>query len=154
MLRASLIALLLLPQWLAAAGVLPEPTRNVLLKRALEGFWGRARMPDGTLIQPESEAERRVFPVNEKLANFAFDVGELSGLAEWCGVEWKRHFAALMRYARKNGQSERQVAFIAIVHGVAQGYIASGMAETGQCSSQQREKVQMQVEALLAKEPK
>ena len=154
MLRTFLIALAFLPQGVAAAGIVPAPAREALLKQALEGFWGRAKTADGKPIQPESEAERRTLPVNEKVANFAFDVGELSGLAEWCGIEWKPNFAALTRHARNGGQSERQVAFISVVHGVAQGSVASAMAKSGPCSAQHREKVRMRVDAFLSREPK
>lgn len=154
MLRTLLVVLLLLLHGLASAGAVPPSAREELLKQVLEGFWGRANMSDGKLIQPESEEERRMLPINEKVASFAFDVGELSGLAEWCGVDWKVNFAALTRNARKNGQSEKQVAFISVVHGVAQGVVASAMSKSGQCSPQDREKVRAQVEGFLAREPK
>jgi hypothetical protein len=154
MLRTLLVILLLLLHGFAAADVVPLSAREELLKRSLEGFWGRAKTPDGKAIQPESEADRRTPPVNERVANFAFDVGELSGLAEWCGVDWKANFAALTRNARNNGQSEKQVAFISVVHGVAQGAVSSAMLRSGPCSPQYRNKVRSQVEAFVAKEPK
>jgi hypothetical protein len=147
------IALLVLSQ-AAFAGIVPASARGALLKETLQGFWGRAKTPDGKFIQPSSDAERQAMPVNQNVANFAFDVGEISGLAEWCGIDWHRSFTALMRQARQNNQTEKQIAFIAAVHGTALGLVSSSMAKSGQCSSQERYKVKAQIESFLALEPK
>ena len=154
MLRPLLFTLLLLSPGLAEAQLVPQATRDVLMRRSLDGFWGRAKTPDGKAIHPESEQERKTPPVNARVANFAFDIGELSGLSEWCSLDWKPTFTALTRTARKNGQSEKQVAFISVVHGVAQRAVASSMAKSGECSPQYREKVRAQVKSFLAKEPR
>ena len=152
--RTLLVALLVLFHGFATAGVVPQSAREELFNRALEGFWGRARMPDGTPIQPTSEQDRRTFPVNKSVANFAFDVGELSGLAQWCALDWQANFTALTRSARKNGQTEKQVAFISVLHGVAQGTIETAMSKSEPCAPQEREKVRAQVERFWAVEPK
>lgn len=152
--RLLRVALLLLLHGVASAGIVPQSVREELFSRALEGFWGRAQMPDGKLILPASEDERRVLPVSNNVANDAFDRGELSGLAEWCGLDWKANFRALTRNARQNGQSEKQVAFISVLHGVAQGTVASAMARAGPCQPPEREKVRAQLAGLLAREAK
>lgn len=151
--RILLISLIVLSQP-AFAGIVPEATRDVLLREALQGFWGRAKTSDGQLIQPASNAERQTMPVNKSVANFAFDVGEQSGLAEWCGIDWTRNFAALTRQARKNNQTEKQVAFISVAHGAAQGLVASSMAKSGPCSTRERDRVRAQIESFLAREPR
>lgn len=153
-LRTLLVGFFLLSHSLVFAGAIPPPIREDLLEQALKAFWGNAKMPDGNLIQPESEEERRMLPINEHVANFTFDVREYSGLAQWCGVSWESNFEALMRNARKNGQSEKQVAFISVVHGIAQETVASAMIKTGQCSLQVRDSIRRQIARFLAKEPK
>ena len=154
MVRALLFALLILTPGWATAKLVPQATRADLIRQALDGFWGRARTPDGKVIQPKSELERRRLPVTEQVAHFAFNVGELSGLAEWCHLDWKPTFTALTRSARKNGQSEKQVAFISVVHGVAQAAVATSLEKTGQCSPQNREKVRSQMASFLTKQPR
>lgn len=124
------------------------------MKEALQGFWGRAKTADGHFIQPASEAERQTMPVNQHVAHFAFDVGELSGLAQWCGLDQQRSFKALMRQARQNKQTEKQLAFIALVHGAAQGMVFSVMAKSGPCRPPENSKVAAQIDSLLAREPK
>lgn len=153
MLRVLLL-LLALPLGAAGAGIVPPAARDVLIQEALRGYWGRAKTPDGKVITPGSDAERTELPVSEKLAHFAFEVGELSGVAEWCGVAWQPSFAALMRFARKNNQNERQVAFIGVVHGTAQGAVSSAQAKSGQCSATAKQQVQGRVGQFLAREPK
>ena len=154
MVRALLFALLILTPGWATAKLVPQATRADLIRQALDGFWGRARTPDGKVIQPKSELERTRLPVTEQVAHFAFNVGELSGLAEWCHLDWKPTFTALTRSARKNGQSEKQVAFISVVHGVAQAAVATSMGKSGQCSHQNREKIRSQMASFLTKQPR
>jgi hypothetical protein len=152
--RRMLLLLLALSAGAAAAGIVPPTARDALIQEALRGYWGRAKTPDGKVITPASEAERTALPVSKKLAHFAFEVGELSGVAEWCGVAWQPSFSALMRFARKSNQSERQVAFIGVVHGTAQGAVSSAQAKSGQCSAKAKQQVQQRVEQFLAREPK
>ncbi|MDD2368598.1 MAG: hypothetical protein PHQ90_04790 [Sulfuricurvum sp.] len=140
--------------YVAIAGVVPASTREPLLKETLKVFWSKGKTADGKSIQPTSNSDRQTMPVNMNVANFAFDMGELSGLAEWCGVDWRENFAALTRQARKNNQTEKQVAFISIVHGTAQGFVASSMAKSGSCSAQQREQIKSQIDSMLAHEPR
>lgn len=150
-----LIAITLLGLAQFAFGVvIPASDREPILKEVLQKFWGRAKTSDGKVIQPASDEERSTMPVGTNVANFAFDVGELSGVAQWCGVEWRQSFGGLMRQARKNNQTEKQVAFIAVVHGAAQELVASSLATAGKCSSADQDRVRGQIESLLAREPK
>ena len=108
----------------------------------LKNFWGQAKLSDGRFAQPASEEERHTVPITNAVVHRALDAGEVSGLAEWCKLDWESHYRALTRAARTAGLSHKQVAFVSILHGAAQGRIASAMATTGACSDHYRRKVE------------
>lgn len=154
MLRTLVAALVFSLYGQANAGLISPQARTELMQQALIGFWGRSKTPDEQVIQPANERERKAPPVNQEVVDFAFDVGELSGLSEWCSMDWKLTFTALMRSARRNGLNEKQVAFVSVLHGTAQGAVASAMEKSGPCNQQYRDKLRSQVEGFLSKEPK
>jgi hypothetical protein len=139
------IVLLGLTQTVLSA-VVPASSREPILQKVLQGFWGQAKTSDGKVIQPASDEERRTMPINMNVANFSFDMGELSGTAQWCGIDWRQSFNALMRQARRNNQTEKQLAFIAVVHGAAQELVSSSLTKSGKCSSLEQNRVRSQIE--------
>ena len=132
-----LLALASVPSW---AGVLPDSAREQLLKDTLSQFWGRAKLSNGSLVQPDSEQERNTLPISIAAANQVFDVGETSGYAEWCGLDWQSHFLTMTAAARKSGFKEKQVAFIGVIHGAAQGIVAEAL-KSKTCDTQERSRV-------------
>ncbi|QRM20260.1 hypothetical protein GBK02_13080 [Dechloromonas sp. TW-R-39-2] len=124
------------------AGILPEAQREELLSLVLQNFWGKAKLSNGQFAQPTSEKDRITVPISRAVANRAFDVGEVSGLAEWCGLDWQSNYTSLTGGARNRGFSDKQVAFVSFLHGAAQGHIASAMSKSGACSSQDRTKIE------------
>jgi hypothetical protein len=56
------------------AGVLPGSARDELLRNALSQFWGRARISDGSVVQPENEEERNILPISKDAANQVIDI--------------------------------------------------------------------------------
>lgn len=142
--RNGLHAILLLllgslaaPAWSA---LLPEATRAELLQAVQQQFWGRARYADGSPVLPADEAERQRLPVSSDLARQVMDVGELSGLAEWCALDWQSHYLSLTSSARRHGLTEKQLAFIGVIHGALQGFMARAM-QARSCDSEQRARV-------------
>lgn len=136
-----LIALfLVLASGCSWGGVLPDAAREVLLKDTLSGFWGHARLSDGSFVQAESEQERKNPPISSKVANQVLDVGEISGYAEWCGLDWRSHFLTMTSAARRSGFKEKQVAFIGVLHGTAQGVVAEAMKSKA-CEATDRAKI-------------
>ena len=61
-------------------------------------------------------------------------------LAEWCGLNWEPHFHSLTRAARAQRMDDTKVAFIAVLHGDAQGTVARGKEGTT-CSDEERARV-------------
>jgi len=133
------------------AAVLSDSERERLVSQALQQFWGRAIQANGQFIQPSSEAERNTVPVSKTIVNRAFDVGEISGLGQWCGLDWEANYFALTKSARNKGLSDTQVAFISFLHGAAQGRISSAMEKTSPCNEGERSKVRQMLEKSKAR---
>ena len=138
--RYLIAFLLVLASASSWSGVLQDSARDALLKDTLSGFWGRAVFSDGTFVQPANEQERKTLPISRKVANQVLDVGEISGYAEWCGLDWQSHFLAMTAAARRSGFKEKQVAFIGVLHGTAQGVIAEAM-KSKPCGATDRAKI-------------
>jgi GTPase SAR1 family protein len=129
-----LLALISTPVW---SGVLPDSAREKLLHDVFSQFWGRAKLSDGSFVKPDSEQERNTLPVSITVVNQVFDVGEISGYAEWCGLDWQSNFLTMTATARKSGFKEKQMAFIGMLHGAAQGIVADAL-KTKTCGAQDR----------------
>jgi hypothetical protein len=123
------------------SGLLPDPQREELLPLVLKQFWGKAKLSNGQYVQPASEAERTTLPVPKAVANRAIDIGEISGLAAWCKLDWNPNYFAMTKSARSNGFTDTQVAFVSVLHGASQGLMAKIMSKSGECSSEQQLKI-------------
>lgn len=132
-----LLASLAAPAWSA---LLPEATRTELLQAVQQQFWGKARYADGSPVLPVDEAERNRLPVSHTVASQVMDVGELSGLAEWCNLDWQGHYLTLTASARRHGFTEKQLAFIGVTHGALQGFMTQAMRKRT-CDADQRQRV-------------
>ena len=126
---------------LSLAVVLTDAARETIVKRAFSNFWGHAVLSNGKPVQPDSEEERKTLPVSNAVANQVLDVGEVSGLAEWCGLDWRSHYLSLTAAARRAGFREKQVAFIGVLHGMTQGVVAEAM-KARPCTEAKRTEVQ------------
>src|SRR6478609_1609779 len=105
-----------------ASGV--EAQQKEIIVRTLERFWGNAVDRHGNPIEPVSVEERKTVPISRAAAARALEAGKISGIAEWCGLEWEPHYLALTRAARSMKMVDKQVAFLSVLHGAAQGEVA------------------------------
>lgn len=144
--RVLMILAVSLACGLCWAGVLPDAQRQEMIAFALKNFWGRAKLSNGEFVQPSSEAERQAVPISNALANRTIDVGEVSGMAAWCKLDWRPMYMSLTQSARNSGLDEKQVAFISVLHGVVAGNVSNGMSKSAACSDQQRLRVQKLLE--------
>jgi hypothetical protein len=102
---------------------IPHEQRSDAVKYLLKNFWGNAIDSKGRPIEPATDAERSTVPVSAHWVDLAFDAGEVSGSLEWCGMDWIPTLRALTSRARSEGMSDRQVAFVTVLHGANQGSI-------------------------------
>jgi hypothetical protein len=140
--RAIVLLLIVVAIARADAAIMPESERDELIALVLKNFWGRAKLSKGELAQPASEAERNTVPIAKPVAYRALEAGEISGLAEWCRLDWESHYLSITKAARARGYTDKQVAFVSFLHGAAQGRVADAMAKSGMCGEQGRLKVQ------------
>ncbi|PTT79621.1 hypothetical protein DBR42_21035 [Pelomonas sp. HMWF004] len=138
-LRVFIVLLALLPA-VTHAGLLDADARADLTQQALSGFWGNARDSAGSPIQPENAQDRATVPVAHPVVNTAINAGEISGLAEWCGLDWQPRYYALTRASRTERMTDKQIAFISFLHGAAQQTMASTL-RSKPCGDSQRSKV-------------
>ena len=74
--------------------------------------------------------------------------GTQSAVARWCGLDAdRRSIAPTMRLVRQKFKlNERQVALIAIIHGIQQGIVTEQLkAEGGECDAATRSKLDAQL---------
>ena len=135
----------------ASAGILPQEHREQLIQAAFANFWGKARLSNGNPVQPDNAAERSTLPISTAAANHVISVGEISGIAEWCGLDWQTHFLSLTAKARRQVFSEKQVAFIGLLHGVAQGNVYSAV-QSKPCAEEQKSRAAKMLETSPVKQ--
>lgn len=124
------------------AEVMSEDQREKVIAQAQQKFWGNAVLANGEKVQPASETERKTLPIPKSLAHAIVDSGAISGLGQWCGLEWKPHYFSITKAARKHGMNEKQLAFIGFLHGIAQGGMSSTMAGGEKCDDEIKVNVQ------------
>lgn len=126
----------------ANAELLSKQSRTDLIERAKADFWGVAVLSNGEKVQPSSDTERKSLIISEELANFVAEKGAISGAGDWCGLDWQSHYFAVTAVARKSGLSEKQVAFVGFLHGVAYGnFLSSLRKNVPPCDAQQKENI-------------
>jgi hypothetical protein len=70
--------------------------------------------------------------------------GVISGRAEACGLDWQRHFRALMAHERSRNRNEDQITFIAVLHGMA-----SGESNKQPCGNHEKQRIQQTIDNNL-----
>jgi hypothetical protein len=119
---------------------LPDAIVQNLVATAQENFWGRAVLSSGETVQPIDDAERiaPVIPFSDsvRVVSAAAPVGG----ALWCGVEWQPYYLAFMQSERRKSWSEKQVAFIGALFGLAQNSMWNALKQNP-CAPETREVV-------------
>ena len=124
--------------------------RDSAIRSILSDFWGNARDVHGQPIQPTSAKDRLTVPISRAAAYRAIEAGNISGLAQWCGLEWEAHYFSLTKAARNMKMVDKQIAFISVLHGSGQGVFVR--ARSGQtCSAHNRERAVTLMEESIKK---
>lgn len=134
----------------AHADVQRNAEKDELIYWILERFWGNARDSKGAAIQPSSELDRRTVPVPFSVAYRALEAGEISGLGAWCELDWQPHYFSLTAAARRQGMTDKQVAFISFLHGLKQGRTLT--SKKSPCTAVDRERTMELLEVSQAQE--
>ena len=97
---------------------------------------------------PATPEEFQLPPITLGMARIAMLTGTQSAVARWCGLDAdRRSIAPTMRLVRQKFKlSERQVALIAIIHGIQQGIVAEQIkAKGGECDATTRSRLDAQL---------
>lgn len=109
-----------------------------IVRNVLKQYWGRATRRDGSKILPEDELERRTPLISTHDALRTLAIGNLSGNARRCGLEWEDTFLGFMRAERSRFWDEKQIAFFGVLHGIGQSMTFS---LPGECGEEERDDV-------------
>jgi predicted secreted protein len=113
----------------------PEELVTQLMAHArsdLSRVTGTAGVPSETLL----ERNDSLLPIAE--ARAVIDVGFASGTARWCELDWRRNLANLLAEERaRPDRSERQIAYIGVLHAHAMGVILDA-AQNHRCTQAER----------------
>ena len=98
-----------------------------ILAQALDNIT-RLRCENAQPCAPATAAEKANPPITVAEARAIMSRGILSGAAERCGLDWqRRNFVPMMAYWRNDmKKTERQMALVALLHGVMQGIVNAG----------------------------
>ncbi|MCH2546769.1 MAG: hypothetical protein MK052_04055 [Alphaproteobacteria bacterium] len=92
-------------------------------------------------------------PVDEGIAQPVIDeavkVGELSGVAQACGLDWQPHYDAYLAAKRKQKTTELDMIFLAGYHGGAQ--VEAYNMVSKDCTQKQRDDIQNALNENIAK---
>ena len=111
------------------SGVIKYDLRTKIIEETLSNFWGNAKLKNGSFIQPKSNEEKTTVPISRSNAEKVIDVAEISAFAEWCGLKWQDNYYRVTNIARKSGFTDKQVAFIGMLHGTTQGLLLSSLKQ-------------------------
>lgn len=94
-----------------------------------------ARCEKGERCAPATEAEKKNPPLTLAETSQVVGRGIFSGGAAYCGMDWqKRNFEPMMAYWRnEKKKNDRQLALIAIIHGIMIEQITANFSSKGPC---------------------
>ena len=109
----------------------------------------KARRADGTFVPKESPGELSlpIMPLAD--GRRIITAASLSAAAAWCGVEWQNsHYLRLMQQERASRRwSDKQMAYIGLLHGITQGTLERQHAASGACDDGTRSNVRQMIDA-------
>lgn len=146
--RAALAAvwLLLSVAPVSAQSMPSEDETRRLIAAALDGIH-RAQC-GAQPCAPTTSAEKAKPPLTVAEARQIFGRGALSGVAEYCRIDWQQtNFLPMMAYWRTTQKkTERQLALVAILHGVMQTRVRRELVLRGRpCTQRERRDVELRL---------
>ena len=135
---------------IAHAEIIPLSSYGKVIEVAMNNFWGKVRLKDGSFVQAQTEGERNTLPITLDDAAKVIRSGEVASVAEWCGLDWKQNLFHVTDSARKRGLSGKQVGFVGLLHGVTMGTVYPAL-EGRNCSKEMKEKTAIQLREISSK---
>ncbi len=97
----------------------------------------------GKNIPAETAEEKKTPIIPFEDGKRTVGVGSITGMAEWCGLDWKKNYTSYMQYERaKQKWSDKQLAYISAIHGISQQIVIDGLKKGNQpCSADRKDKI-------------
>jgi hypothetical protein len=102
---------------------------------------------NGKRCSPATAEERANPPLTLVEAKDIVSRAVLSAMGEHCGLDWRRlNYLPMMSHWRNAlKSSERKMALIALLHGVAQGQIETALVKRGPCNDADRRQIEVRL---------
>lgn len=125
---------------------IPDDVVRKMLELGLQNIQ-RALCDGFNQCAPATPAEFKDPPITMDQARGALFVGGRSAVARWCGFDAdSRSVLPLLRELRQSKQyNERQVALIAVIHGIQQSIVAEQLKVKGTCDAATRSMIDAQL---------
>lgn len=135
-----------LPQAAAQEAFLSNEPDKAFVAAAIEaanGLLPQGRLLDGSPVAPVTPEERREGVIPGDAADLIVRLAADTALAEFCQLDWKQlSFRPIMRRERARGLwSDRQIAYIGILHGFVQGQFLRLLERSEVCTAKHRRAV-------------
>lgn len=103
----------------------------------------KAKLSNNSFVGEETPEERKTELLPFEFRQVVVDRGIFSATAEWCGYEWKdSSFSAFMQKQRSSGKwTDKQLAYIGLIHGVTMGTMESQFEKAGKCTEQYKKSI-------------
>jgi hypothetical protein len=156
--RTIAVAILLLASVALAVAQTAAPkkgdapkTREELMQRVLQTALAnitKVACSEGKACAPETEAEKKNPPLSLSETSQVFGRGIFSGGASYCGLNWQaRNFEPMMAYWRtEKKKNDRQLALIALIHGIAKDRIVAEFWGQGKCPDEIRKDLETKLD--------
>lgn len=129
----------------------PPKNREEFMQRVLQTALAnidRARCANGERCAPATEAEKKNPPLTLAETSQVVGRGIFSGGGFHCGMDWeKRNFLPMMAYWRdQQKKSDRQLALIAMIHGIVFEQFLSEFAAKGKCPDEMKKDLEVRLD--------
>jgi hypothetical protein len=134
----ALAAALPCPPAAAQARFAPDPPEQLIVDLMANARSDLSRVTGSAGMQGENLLERNESLLSITDARAVIDVGFASGTARWCAIDWRPNLANLLAEERaRPGRSERQIAYIGVLHAHAMSVIMDA-SQNHRCTPSER----------------
>lgn len=124
---------------------IPDEAVSKMLQLGLQNI-DRAVCDGFNPCAPATPAELKEPPISLDQARAALITGTRTALANWCGLDGNRRSVLPMtQQLRKLRFSNRQVALMAVIHGIQQSIVSEQLKAKGKCDQATRSKIDAQL---------
>lgn len=125
---------------------IPDPVVRKMIELGLRNI-DKAVCDGFNACAAATEAELKDPPISVGEARAVLLVGGRSAIAHWCGLDAERRsvLPLLTQLRRSKRFNERQLALMAVIHGIQQSIVVEQLKAKGECDADTRSKADAQL---------